>query len=80
MFVHKLTRPGFGLIKAITNYAQRHVEQVHDRDPGPPGEDVTSRLEEHQMIVVTRYPNAVLTGWHLPYNVRPKRDWPLEAL
>ena len=41
--------------------------------------DVVRKLEEHQMVVVTRYPNAVLTGWHLPYNVRPKRDWPLDG-
>lgn len=40
--------------------------------------DVLLTLEEHKMVTVTRYPNAMLTGWHLPYNVCPKRDWPLD--
>ncbi len=38
--------------------------------------DVAGKLDEHNMIVVSRYPNAVISQWYLPYNVRPKVDWP----
>ncbi len=34
------------------------------------------KLDEHQMIVVSRYANAVISQWYLPYNIRPKDDWP----
>ena len=38
--------------------------------------DMEGKLDEHQMIVVSRYANAVISQWYLPYNIRPKDDWP----
>ena len=38
--------------------------------------DMEKKLNEHQMIVVSRYANAVISQWYLPYNIRPKDDWP----
>ena len=38
--------------------------------------DMEKKLDEHQMIVVSRYANAVISQWYLPYNIRPKDDWP----
>ena len=40
--------------------------------------DMEKNLDEHQMIVVSRYANAVISQWYLPYNIRPKDDWPRE--
>ena len=38
--------------------------------------DMVRKLDEHRMIVVNRYANAVITQHFLPYNIRPKEDWP----
>lgn len=38
--------------------------------------DMEKKLLEHQMIVASRYANAVISQWYLPYNIRPKDDWP----
>ena len=40
--------------------------------------DMEKKLDEHQMIVVSRYANAVISQWYLPYNIRPKDDWPCD--
>jgi hypothetical protein len=37
--------------------------------------DLYSKLREHNMIIVSRYANAVISQWFLPYNIRPKDDW-----
>ena len=38
--------------------------------------DMVRKLDEHRMIVVNRYANAVISRHFLPYNIRPKEDWP----
>ncbi|MFQ6018619.1 MAG: hypothetical protein ACE5KF_10530 [Kiloniellaceae bacterium] len=38
--------------------------------------DLAGKLDKHNMIVVARYTNAVISQWYLPYNVYPKVDWP----
>ncbi len=38
--------------------------------------DMEKKLGEHDMIVVSRHANAVISQWYLPYNIRPKDDWP----
>ncbi len=38
--------------------------------------DMNGKLDEQKMIVVSRYANAVISEWYLPYNIRPKADWP----
>jgi hypothetical protein len=40
--------------------------------------DLESKLRKHNMIIVSRYANAVISQWFLPYNIRPKNDWPCE--
>jgi len=40
--------------------------------------DLENKLREHNMIIVSRYANAVISQWYLPYNIRPKDDWPCE--
>jgi len=42
--------------------------------------DVEKKLDEHRMIVVSRYANAVISQWYLPYNIRPKDDWPRDIV
>lgn len=38
--------------------------------------NLQERLREKQMIVVSKYANAVIDQWFLPYNIYPKPDWP----
>ena len=38
--------------------------------------DMVGKLDEHRMIVINRYANAVISQHFLPYNIRPKEDWP----
>lgn len=40
--------------------------------------DLEDKFGQHEMIAVTRYANAVIDQWYLPYNVHPKADWPPE--
>ncbi len=40
--------------------------------------DVLEKLAEHRMVAVGRYANALMARWFLPYNFRPKHDWPHE--
>ena len=41
--------------------------------------DLLERLAEHQMVAVGRFANALVARWFLPYNFRPKHDWPHDA-
>lgn len=38
--------------------------------------DLQERLRKKEMIVVSKYANAVIDQWFLPYNIHPKPDWP----
>ena len=38
--------------------------------------DMEQKLAKHNMIIVSRFANAVITRHFLPYNIRPKIDWP----
>ena len=39
--------------------------------------DVEKKLDDEEMIVVSRFANAVISELSLPYNIRPKVDWPI---
>jgi hypothetical protein len=38
--------------------------------------DMVRKFDENPMIAVNRYANAVIAQHFLPYNIRPKDDWP----
>ena len=41
--------------------------------------DMEQKLAKHNMIIVSRFANAVITRHFLPYNIRPKIDWPMTS-
>ena len=42
--------------------------------------DLEGKLDEHEIIFVSRYTNAVISQWCVPYNIAPKVDWPEDAI
>ena len=65
---------------AVGHYAERWPKRFEgERDDFlafPLEVDLERKLDEHRMVVVGRHANAVITQWYLPYNIRPKFDWP----
>lgn len=61
-----------------------HAEQFPDLFDGtveefktfPKEVDLQEHLRKKEMIVVSKYANAVIDQWFLPYNIYPKPDWP----
>ncbi len=33
----------------------------------------------HRMVTISKYPNAVISEWFLPYNIHPKMAWPYDT-
>ncbi|MDP6804701.1 MAG: hypothetical protein QF902_05130 [Rhodospirillales bacterium] len=66
--------------RAVGHYAERWPKRFEgDRSDFlafPVEVDLEGKLDEHRMVVVGRHANAVITQWYLPYNIRPKFDWP----
>lgn len=41
--------------------------------------DMEKIFARHRMVTISKYPNAVISEWFLPYNIYPKMAWPDEA-
>lgn len=69
-----------GHFPAVGHFAERWPErfegELEDFVTFPVEVDVRKMIDENPMIAVSSYPNAVLSQWFLPYNIRPKTDWP----
>ncbi len=60
-------------------WPQRFEGDLEEFTSFPVRIDMEKMLDEHQMTVVSQYANAVISQWYLPYNIRPKDDWPHDA-
>lgn len=73
-----------GRFPATGHFAERWPErfagELDDFVTFPVEIDVRKMIDENPMIAVSTYPNAVLSQWFLPYNIRPKIDWPDAAI
>ena len=69
-----------GRFPAVGHFAERWPErfegELEDFVTFPVEVDVRKMIDENPMIAVSSYANAVLSQWFLPYNIRPKTDWP----
>ena len=65
---------------AVGHYAERWPKRFEGKRDEflafPLQVDLERKLDEHPMVVVGRHANAVITQWYVPYNIRPKFDWP----
>lgn len=57
-------------------WPKRFKGKLNDFTQFPVEIDMQAKFEEHKMVAVSCYPNAVISEWFLPYNVYPKAGWP----
>ena len=86
--------PDFEQLEFSRLSKERHLAEGHYADRWPkrfegdlddfinfPVEiDLEGKLDKHEMIFVSRYTNAVISQWCVPYNIAPKVDWPEDAI
>ena len=76
------TRLARGNERAIGFHAEQFPELFDGTEEEfktfPKEVDLQERLRMKEMIVVSKYANAVIDQWFLPYNIYPKPDWPTD--
>lgn len=80
----KGTRLARGNKKAIGFYAEQFASKFNGTEEEfttfkeQDKFDLQELLRNKEMIVVSKYANAVIDQWFLPYNIHPKPDWPCD--